>query len=100
MIVTSDIAGRLPNVVRPGASNAAAMSLRTLFFAPTTGTSPASLAPPVTRSTCIQKGYRPGMAIHLTRIYTRTGDDGTTALGDMSVSYTHLRAHETDSYIV
>src|SRR5512138_3282786 len=26
----------------------------------------------------------PFMAIHLTRIYTRTGDDGTTALGDMS----------------
>ncbi len=25
-----------------------------------------------------------GMAVHLTRIYTRTGDDGTTALGDMS----------------
>ncbi len=24
------------------------------------------------------------MAIHLTRIYTRTGDDGTTALGDLS----------------
>jgi cob(I)alamin adenosyltransferase len=24
------------------------------------------------------------MAIHLTRIYTRTGDDGTTGLGDMS----------------
>lgn len=24
------------------------------------------------------------MAVHLTRIYTRTGDDGTTALGDMS----------------
>ena len=24
------------------------------------------------------------MAIHLTRIYTRTGDDGTTSLGDMS----------------
>lgn len=24
------------------------------------------------------------MAIHLTRIYTRTGDDGTTALGDMT----------------
>jgi cob(I)alamin adenosyltransferase len=24
------------------------------------------------------------MAIHLTRIYTKTGDDGTTALGDMS----------------
>ncbi len=28
--------------------------------------------------------YRPGVAVHLTRIYTRTGDDGTTALGDMS----------------
>src|SRR5262245_1599662 len=24
------------------------------------------------------------MAVHLTRIYTRTGDDGTTAPGDMS----------------
>ena len=24
------------------------------------------------------------MAVHLTRIYTKTGDDGTSALGDMS----------------
>ncbi|RDB48726.1 ATP:cob(I)alamin adenosyltransferase, partial [Tsukamurella tyrosinosolvens] len=24
------------------------------------------------------------MAVHLTRIYTRTGDDGTTGLGDFS----------------
>jgi cob(I)alamin adenosyltransferase len=30
------------------------------------------------------------MAVHLTRIYTRTGDDGSTALGDMS------RARKTD----
>ncbi|GAY12404.1 cob(I)yrinic acid a,c-diamide adenosyltransferase [Pseudonocardia sp. N23] len=30
------------------------------------------------------------MAVHLTRIYTRTGDDGTTALGDFS------RVHKTD----
>jgi cob(I)alamin adenosyltransferase len=30
------------------------------------------------------------MAVHLTRIYTRTGDDGTTALGDMS------RVHKTE----
>ncbi len=29
-------------------------------------------------------GYRHRMAVHLTRIYTRTGDDGTTALGDFS----------------
>ncbi len=32
------------------------------------------------------------MAVHLTRIYTKTGDDGTTALGDMSrVPKTDLR---------
>jgi len=32
------------------------------------------------------------MAVHLTRIYTKTGDDGTTALGDMSrVKKTDLR---------
>ncbi len=32
------------------------------------------------------------MAVHLTRIYTRTGDDGSTALGDMSrVAKTHPR---------
>ncbi len=31
------------------------------------------------------------MAVHLTRIYTRTGDDGTTALGDMS------RVRKTDA---
>lgn len=31
------------------------------------------------------------MAVHLTRIYTRVGDDGTTALGDMS------RVSKTDS---
>jgi cob(I)alamin adenosyltransferase len=33
-----------------------------------------------------------GVAVHLTRIYTKTGDDGTTALGDMSrVGKTHPR---------
>ncbi len=32
------------------------------------------------------------MAVHLTRIYTKTGDDGTTALGDLSrVPKTSLR---------
>lgn len=32
------------------------------------------------------------MAVHLTRIYTRTGDKGTTALGDMSrVAKSHVR---------
>jgi cob(I)alamin adenosyltransferase len=33
------------------------------------------------------------MSVHLTRIYTKTGDDGTTALGDMS------RVPKTDSRI-
>src|SRR4051812_48923081 len=95
MIATSEIAGRLPMTVSPGARRAAAMSFRTLFFAPTISTVPARRAPPVTRSTCTEPGYlraraaRSGgtmacVAIHLTRIYTRTGDDGTTALGDMS----------------
>jgi cob(I)alamin adenosyltransferase len=36
---------------------------------------------------------RLGVMVHLTRIYTRTGDDGTTALGDMS------RTVKTDSRI-
>ncbi|MDQ1717587.1 MAG: cob(I)alamin adenosyltransferase [Pseudonocardiales bacterium] len=32
------------------------------------------------------------MAVHLTRIYTKTGDTGTTAIGDMSrVAKTHVR---------
>ncbi len=34
------------------------------------------------------------MAVHLTRIYTRTGDDGTTALGDFS------RISKTDPRLV
>jgi cob(I)alamin adenosyltransferase len=34
------------------------------------------------------------MAVHLTRIYTRTGDDGTSALGDMS------RVRKTDPRLV
>jgi cob(I)alamin adenosyltransferase len=34
------------------------------------------------------------MAVHLTRIYTKTGDDGTTALGDMS------RVPKTDVRVV
>ncbi|MCL0234300.1 ATP:cob(I)alamin adenosyltransferase, partial [Klebsiella pneumoniae] len=34
------------------------------------------------------------MAVHLTRIYTRTGDDGTTGLSDMS------RVAKTDARLV
>lgn len=34
------------------------------------------------------------MAVHLTRIYTRTGDNGTTALGDMS------RVPKTDPRVI
>ena len=56
MIVTSEIAGRLPIVVSPGASRVAASSLSTLFLAPTTSTSPARRAPPVTFNTCTGPG--------------------------------------------
>src|ERR687893_96435 len=48
MIVTSRMSGTSSSVVRPGASSAAAMSLRALFLAPVTRTRPASVAPPVT----------------------------------------------------
>ncbi|HEX2175194.1 MAG TPA: cob(I)yrinic acid a c-diamide adenosyltransferase, partial [Nocardioidaceae bacterium] len=34
------------------------------------------------------------MAVNLTRIYTRTGDDGSTRLGDMS------KTHKTDGRVV
>ncbi len=104
---TSRISGQLVIVVVPSASSAAAMSLRTLFFAPTTSTDPTSRAPPRTAkcSTTADDAsawhppvpvrppsalytvaalYRRGMAVHLTRIYTKTGDDGTTALGDFT----------------
>jgi hypothetical protein len=43
---TSRIRGQLVIVVVPSASSAAAISLSTLFFAPTTSTSPANRAPP------------------------------------------------------
>jgi cob(I)alamin adenosyltransferase len=33
---------------------------------------------------CAKSREKQRMAIHLTRIYTKTGDDGTTALGDMA----------------
>src|SRR5262249_12301216 len=107
MIAISVILGTLPSTVRPSASRLAAISLRAEFFAPTTGTSPANRAPPCTRIrsvvdtvTAVIVGSpaapRPGgrnspvmptlgvMAVHLTRIYTRTGDAGVTALGDGS----------------
>ena len=45
---TSRISGQLVIVVVPSASRAAAMSFKTLFFAPTTSTEPTSRAPPRT----------------------------------------------------
>src|SRR5438105_4056503 len=104
---TSKISGQLVSVVVPSASNAAAISFNTLFFAPTTCTSPVNRAPPqilkcsltgVHASGCRSRGrarrsLQP-MAVHLTRIYTRTGDDGTTGLGDFS------RVSKTDPRLV
>src|SRR5437588_5489493 len=104
---TSRISGQLVSVVVPSASNAAAISFNTLVFAPTTCTSPVSRPPPqilkcsltgVHASGCRTRGrarrsLQP-MAVHPTRIYTRTGDDGTTGLGDFS------RVHKTDPRLV
>ncbi|EPQ74588.1 Cob(I)alamin adenosyltransferase PduO [Mycobacterium marinum str. Europe] len=98
---TSRMSGQLVIVLVPSASSVAAMSLSTLFLAPPTATSPDNRFPPVTtnrsatRVSLVKRyqlvsqpgkssGYRLIMAIHLTRIYTRTGDDGTTGLSDFS----------------
>src|SRR5258708_36808892 len=91
------MSGQLVIVLVPSASSVAAMSLSTLFLAPPTATSPDNRLPPVTtkRSATrvsvvsgIARVSQPGtvlrMAVHLTRIYTRTGDDGTTGLSDFS----------------
>src|SRR5262245_58714995 len=101
MIRMSVIRGTFVMTLSPGASSAAAISLSAEFFAPPTVTSPTSRAPPATRmmSTDAIVGGTPEprgrrglaaaltfstMAVHLTRIYTKTGDAGTTALGDGS----------------
>src|ERR1700730_9780320 len=98
---TSRMSGQLVMVLVLSARSVAAMSLSTLFLAPPTATSPDNRLPPVTtnrsatRVSLVKRyrlvsqpsrpaGYRLFMAIHLTRIYTRTGDDGTTGLSDFS----------------
>ena len=48
MMRTSRMSGTSISVLVPSVSSAAAMSLRTLFFAPGTRTSPSSRAPPTT----------------------------------------------------
>ena len=109
MIAMSVIRGTLVIAVRPGASSAAAISFSAEFLAPTTCTSPASRASPRTRMTStsvtavwpasqgptttgqpavlsgragiVRSGIRRlcVMAVHLTRIYTKTGDAGRPA---------------------
>ena len=49
MVKQSWIRGTLRSTVRPGASSAAAISLRAEFLAPETTTAPSRRAPPVTR---------------------------------------------------
>jgi hypothetical protein len=48
MIATSRMSGTSSIVVRPAASNAAAMSFSALFLAPVTRTRPVRAVPPVT----------------------------------------------------
>lgn len=88
-------------VLVPGASSAAAINLSTLFFAPVTATLPLSRFPPVTSNASTSGEDTPKTGrryaewmVNLTRIYTRTGDDGTTALGDFS------RTRKTDPRLV
>src|SRR5689334_433082 len=98
---TSRISGQFVIVLVPSANNAAAISLSTLFLAPPTATSPDNRFPPTTTKRSLTRvsvnsgaggvrirgppaRYRFTMAVHLTRIYTRTGDDGTTGLSDFS----------------
>src|SRR5699024_9705504 len=96
---TSRICGQLVMRVVPSARSAAAISFSTLFLAPVTRTSPARRAPPVTRNLSLTGSqpmpggrYRTDMAVHITRVYTRTGDDGTTGLSAFSrVRKTDLR---------
>src|SRR3954453_292508 len=57
MIVTSRMSGTSSIVVRPGASSAAAISLRALFFAPVTRTRPVRAVPPVTSKHSTQPPY-------------------------------------------
>jgi len=84
-------------VLVPSARSEAAISFNTLFLAPPTATSPDNRFPPVTTNRSLTRvsvnsgmGQRQSarygltMAVHLTRIYTRTGDDGTTGLSDFS----------------
>ena len=95
------MSGQLVIVLVPSANSVAAISLSTLFLAPPTATSPDNRLPPVTTNRSLTRvsvnsgagsvrfpgqpaRYRLTMAVHLTRIYTRTGDDGTTGLSDFS----------------
>lgn len=95
------MSGQLVIVLVPSASSVAAINFRTLFLAPPTATSPDNRFPPVTTNRSLTRvslnsaagrvsflgyAFRYGftMAVHLTRIYTRTGDDGTTGLSDFS----------------
>ncbi len=98
---TSRMSGQLVIVLVPSANSVAAISFSTLFLAPPTATSPDNRFPPVTTNRSLTRvsvnsgagsvrirgqpaRYRLTMAVHLTRIYTRTGDDGTTGLSDFS----------------
>src|SRR3954464_1917863 len=108
MIRTSRMSGTSMSVVVPSVRSDAAMSFRTLFLAPGTRTAPSRRAPPTIRnastgvdgtaplSRCPPAAPPLGSAlvVNLTRIYTRTGDDGTTSLGDFS------RTSKTDSRLV
>ena len=111
MIAMSVIRGTLVITLRPGASNAAAISFNAEFFAPTTctvagqpgttvhpddvdigdrrvtgvaGPTPQASRPASGRAGIVRSGIRRlcVMAVHLTRIYTKAGDAGMTRLSN------------------
>src|SRR3954453_1733010 len=95
MIATSVMRGTLETTLRPSASRATAISLSAEFLAPPTVTSPDRRAPPLTLITSTRAivwvaptGLRRvgGMAVHLTRIYTRAGDAASPRLGNNEVA--------------
>lgn len=82
-------------VVSPTASKLTAINFKALFFDPDTVTEPTRRLPPRTLNAdtahSLEAAYADTM-VHLTKIYTRTGDEGQTSLGDASrTSKTDLR---------
>src|SRR5829696_10475576 len=87
-------------VVVPSASRAAAISLRTLFLAPTTSTSPASRAPPWIRNCSLTGAHdavrcgRPRAGGRFARLFTAVWQAAVGAVADGVPARRAGAAHE------